>query len=385
MDEREFAVERTGKIIWESKGAYYWFKPKKLPYNIKESPKLRKQADKTLLALGNLSGFIKKFEKEEIILYQTPFMIKEAQLSSEIEGTRTTISDVLKEEKIEEKDPEKRLDNEEIRNYKKALVWALENMPKEFTEEYMKKIHEILLEGVRGSNKEPGKYKTVQNAIGIRTDSLDTAKFVPASPEVTKELMKNLLEYINHNDENEIELYKVGITHYQFEAIHPFRDGNGRLGRMLIVLQLVKEGLLSHPLLYISEYFTRNRSKYIELLYNTSSKGELEEWMLFFLKGLEEQAKKSLELLTKIDEYKKELHKKINGISSNPRIHTLIDQLFKQPYITVKDVQNILKITQPSAREQVKKMVKADILKEVDTEGRKKVYLAYKIMELLEK
>ncbi len=385
MDEREFTIERTGKIIWESKGAYYWFKPKKLPYNIKENPKLRKQADKTLLALGNLSGFIKKFEKEEIILYQTPFMIKEAQLSSEIEGTRTTISDVLKEEKIEEKDPEKRLDNEEIRNYKKALVWALENMPKEFTEEYMKKIHEILLEGVRGSNKEPGKYKTVQNAIGIRTDSLDTAKFVPALPEVTKELMKNLLEYINHNDENEIELYKVGITHYQFEAIHPFRDGNGRLGRMLIVLQLVKEGLLSHPLLYISEYFTRNRSKYIELLYNTSSKGELEEWMLFFLKGLEEQAKKSLELLTKIDEYKKELHKKINGISSNPRIHNLIDQLFKQPYITVEDVKEVLKVTYSSAWEQVKKMVKADILKEVDTEGRKKVYLAYKIMELLEK
>jgi len=382
MKETEFTSKRTGKLVWESQGAYYRFEPNSLPITINETPELSAQAQKTIAALARLDGLTLKFTKEEITLFQTPFMIKEAQLSSEIEGTRSTISDVYKEERIKELDPEKRLDNEEIRNYKNALIWAIQNLPEQFSEEYLKSIHKRLLEGVRGTDKEPGIYKQHQNAIGKRDDTLDTAKFVPSSPQTTPYLMKNLIDY--NNQETLSALYKIGQIHYQFEAIHPFRDGNGRLGRMLIVLQLCKEKILQHPLLYISEYLTKNRDTYIELLYNTSAKGEIEKWLSFFLKALENQAKNSLELLKKIDAYKTELHDKVQIISQSPKMHLVVDFLFKQPFFTVNDIKKILETSQPTAWNLTNKLIKAGIVENIGTEGNTKVYLAKKIILLLE-
>ncbi|USN45318.1 MAG: Fic family protein [Candidatus Woesearchaeota archaeon] len=382
MNEKEFISKKTGNIVWEQKGAYYWFEPHKLPIQIKETPELSSQAQKTMAALARLDGLTLKFTREEIALFQTPFMIKEAQLSSEIEGTRSTISDVYKEEKIRELDPEKRLDNEEIRNYKSALIWAIQNIPKNFSEEYLRTIHEKLLQGVRGNDKTPGQYKEFQNAIGKREDTLDTAKFVPASPEKTQHLMKNFVDHIN--TETLSALYKIGQLHYQFEAIHPFRDGNGRLGRMLIVLQLCKENILQHPLLYISEYLTKNRDTYIELLYNTSAKGEIENWLMFFLKALENQAKKSLELLKKIDEYKRELHETTQHISSSPKMHLVIEHLFKQPFFTVNDIKKLLQTSQPTVWNLIRKLINVGVVKEYSTERNAKVYLAEKIILLLE-
>ncbi len=382
MNENEFTSHKTGKLVWEHKGAYYRFEPNSLPFEFEETPQLSAQAQKTIAALARLDGLTLKFSQDEISLFQTPFMVKEAQLSSEIEGTRSTMADVFKEEKIKELDPEKRLDNEEIRNYKKALMWALENMPENFSGNYIKKIHTILLRGVRGNDKEPGQYKKEQNGIGKRDDTLDTAKFVPASPQSTPHLMKNLLGY--SNQEAMSALYKIGITHYQFEAIHPFRDGNGRLGRMFIVLQLCHEKIMGRPLLYISEYLAKNRDTYIELLYKTSSKGDIVNWLIFFLKALEVQAKRSLELLRNIDEYKDELHNSIQRFSQSPNMHFIIDSLFKQPFFTVTDIQEILKSSQPAAWNLVQKLKEAGIVVEFGTERRKKVYVAHKIIKLLE-
>ncbi len=382
MNENDFTSKKTGNLVWESKGAYFRFEPNFLPIEINETPELSSQAQKTIAALARLDGLTLKFTKDEIALFQTPFMIKEAQLSSEIEGTRSTISDVYKEEKIKELDPEKRLDNEEIRNYKDALTWATNNLPPTFSEEYLKLIHGKLLEGVRGSEKEPGIYKQSQNAIGKRDDTLDSAKFVPASPETTPYLMKNLVEY--SNQEALSALYKIGQIHYQFEAIHPFRDGNGRLGRMLIVLQLCNENILQHPLLYISEYLTKNRDTYIDLLYNSSAKGDLEKWLNFFLKALEIQAKNSLELLKKIDAYKQELHEKAHNISQSPKMHLIIDLLFKQPFFTVNDIKNLLETSQPTAWNLTNKLIEAGIVKFIGNEGNTKIYLANKIILLLE-
>ena len=382
MNENEFTSQIAGKLVWEQNGAYYRFEPNFLPIKIKETPELSAQAQKTIAALARLDGLTLKFSPEEIALFQTPFMVKEAQLSSEIEGTRSTISDVYREEKIKEPDPEKRLDNEEIRNYKTALLWAIDNLPEKFTEEYLKSIHRKLLQGVRGSDKDPGQYKIHQNAIGKRKDTLDSAKFVPASPRRTPALMKNLIKFSNEDALS--ALYKVGQIHYQFEAIHPFRDGNGRLGRMLIVLQLCKENILQHPLLYVSEYLTRNRDTYLDLLYHVSAKGEIEEWLLFFLKALEFQAKKSLDLLIKIDVYKKELYDGIQSISQSPKMHLVIDSLFKQPFFTVNDIKEILGTSQPTAWSLVNKLIKAGIVKHIGNQGNTKIYLAEKIILLLE-
>lgn len=153
---------------------------------------------------------------------------------------------------------------------------------------------------------------------------------------------------------------------------------------MFIVLQLCKEKILQHPLLYISEYLTKNRDTYIELLYNTSAKGEIEQWLLFFLKGLENQAKKSLELLKNIDSYKKELHDKVRTISQNQKIHLIVDFIFKQPFFTVSDIKELLNTSQPTAWNWIKKLIKIEIVEEFKTEGNTKIYLAKKIIILLE-
>ncbi|MBR9683605.1 Fic family protein [Candidatus Woesearchaeota archaeon] len=380
MNENNFVNNVTGKLVWKNQGMYYLFEPSNLPFKFDESVELSGQAQNTMLALGKLDGLTQKFTSQEIALFQLPFMLKEAQMSSEIEGTRSTISDVFKEEKIKELDPERKLDNEEIRNYRDAMKYAFKE--KVMTIQFIKEIHKILLKGVRGENKTPGKFKIDQNAIGKREDTLDTATFVPASPQTTPNLIDNLIEYSNENLLQ--KLYQIGIIHYQFEAIHPFRDGNGRIGRLLIVHLLCIKNILSHPLLYISEYLTKNKDTYIEKLFNVSSKGEIKEWLLFFLKAMEVQALKAFNLLNEIDNYKDELHKKSVTMSQSPNMYILIDSLFKQPFFTVHDVKEILNISQPGAWGLVQKLIEKNIVIESKGRSNKKVYVAFKIINLLE-
>lgn len=382
MDENLFKEATLGKLKWEQKGAYYYFEPTLLPFRYRDSLKISKQAEKTVLLLGVLKGLTQRFSEEEIFLLQYPFMLKEAQLSSEIEGTRSTIVDVMKEEKIEEKDIEKRLDNEEIRNYRRALEIGLaESSKNNINEKLIKKIHKILLEGVRGKNKSPGIYKSFQNGIGNRKDTLDIAKFVPASPGATPNLMANLMEFINSEELQ--SLYNIAISHYQFEAIHPFRDGNGRLGRLLIMLQLCQNKILDYPLLYISEYFNRNRDTYTELLFNVSAKGDIESWILFFLKALEFQAQQSINLLKSLENYKIELQEKMHKFSKSANMHLLIDSLFKHPFITANDVAETLGISQPGSWGLIKKLEKQGILKERAITKGGKVYCATRITNLI--
>ena len=176
----------------------------------------------------------------------------------------------------------------------------------------------------------------------------------------------------------------MAIAHYQFEAIHPFKDGNGRLGRLLIVLQICQEEILPHPLLYVSEFFNRNRDTYIEKLFEVSAKGNIEEWVLFFLKALEYQANQSLKLLDNLHQYKTKLHNEINHYSQSPNIHKLIDYFFKEPFFSVKEVMRILKVTQPGAWSVLRKLKNRDVIKEVGTFKRMKIYKAHKILEIIE-
>ena len=382
MDEREFTNKEMGKVEWVTKGMYYRFEPAKLPYNYFPSVKIMRQLTQTVLALGGLKALSKEFSRNEVLLLQTPFFIKEAQLSSEIEGTRATITDIFKNKKIPETNSEKREDREEINNYREALNYSLKDKEGIINEILLKNIHRILLKGVRGRTKTPGEYKSEQNAIGNREDTWDTARFVPASPETTPELVDNIMDFINSADYE--PLYKIAMTHYQFEAIHPFRDGNGRIGRLLIILQLCREGILSHPLLYISEYFNRNRDTYTDLLFGVSSKGNIEEWFLFFLKALEYQANQSLLLLENLKKYKKELQDYLHEISQSPNIHLLVESLFKQPIFTVSDVIKPLNISQPAAWSLLQKLKKEGIIRDFTVLKNKKFYEAHKIIQIIE-
>lgn len=383
MDERDFTGSQTGKLIWEINGMYFRFEPNPLPLTYKSDSNLERLLINTALALGKLEGLTHKFTPQEVRLMRTQFVLKEAMLSSKIEGTRSTLTDVYKEEKQKETDKEKSLDNEEIRNYAKALDFGFKHLNENITEDLIKEIHKILLTGVRGDNKQPGVYKPSQNAIGDREDTLETAKFVPASSESTPDLMKNLVDFIN-NEKNITPLYKVAIAHYQFETIHPFRDGNGRLGRLLIMLMLCKEDIIHQPLLYISEYFNRNRSTYTERLYGVSSKNEIELWLNFFLKALETQANESITLILKLETYKNELQEKIQSVSESSRMHLVVESIFKNPFITITDVSNELEISLPAASSLVHKLEGIEVLREITGKKTGKIFVAHKILAILE-
>ncbi|MCK5321593.1 Fic family protein [Candidatus Pacearchaeota archaeon] len=383
MDERDFKNTETGKLVWESKGMYYRFEPNLLPLEFNESKELNNLLVETSINLGRLDGIAHKFSRAEINLMLAPFIIREAKTSSEIEGTRSTLSDVYKSEKEEEKNIEKALDNEEIRNYRKALEWGLNELKtKEFSEEFIKEIHKILLRGVRGQNKNPGEYKAYQNAIGNQSDTFDSAKFVPASPETTPKLMKNLISFIKNKSIN--PLYNIAFIHYQFESIHPFEDGNGRIGRLLIILYLHKIGILGQPLIYISEFFNRYRKEYVDLMYNVSSENKVNEWGKFILNALNTQSKKALKFSIELEGYKREIKEDLQGSSKSMRILSIVDLLFINPYITIKDVVSVAKVSQPAASKLIQSLEKKGILKEVTKRKRNKIYLAPKILEILE-
>lgn len=382
MKENDFHSKRLGKLVWVDKGMYYRFEPKLLPFKLERQAEIETQAQKAAVALGRVSGLMRKFTQKEIDLFQTPFILKEAALSSEIEGTRSTITDIYREEKIKEPNPDKREDNQEVRNYRDALSWALDQNPETITEDFIKEIHRILMKGVRGHDKDPGKYKEHQNAIGRREDSLDSAKFVPASPETTPRLMKNLIEFINSNDVS--PLTKIAIVHYQFETIHPFKDGNGRIGRLLISLQLCREGFIPRPLIYVSEYFSRNRDTYIDFLFYSSSEGKIEDLVKFILKALEAQADSALDLIVKIDNYKVKLYSELKRKSKSPNLHELVEFLFRTPVFRVNDVKDYIGVSQPSAWTLVQLLKAEGIITEMAFSQKDKVYFAREILNILE-
>lgn len=334
--------------------------------------------------LGRLDGITNKFTKDEADLIIAPFILKEAQLSSEIEGTQSTLDDVYRGEVEKESNYEIALDNEEIRNYEKAIKLGIKKIKngQKLDEELIKELHFELLNGVRGKDKSPGKYKEYQNAIGKRNDTVETAKFVPASPETTPYLMKNLFKFLEKNEEIN-PLFKIALAHYHFEAIHPFRDGNGRLGRLLIILYLLKENILKQPLLYMSEYFNNNRDDYVDKLFLVSSESKTEDWLEFFLKALNTQSKRALDFVVKLDIYKKDLHNQLKLTTKSIKIFAVIDLLFKNPFITINEVKDKLEITYKSAQNLISILEEENIVKEITGKDRNKIYLAREILNIL--
>ena len=264
MDERDFTSIISGEVR-SSYGEYMYFQPNQLPFDIELKPELLRKSMEAIILLSRLDGKASEMDESERDVFMKAFSLKESTHSSSIEGTRTTLDDLYRYEKTSPENEVRLRDSQEVLNYKRALGLGLEMMNDgaRLDHELLLHLHGILLSGVRGENKSPGKYRTEQNAIGKLGDTLETAKFVPATPESIGYLLDNLFEFIE-SDENPI--IKIALAHYQFETIHPFRDGNGRIGRLMIPLILSKENILHFPMIYPSEYFDRNRDQYIDRL-----------------------------------------------------------------------------------------------------------------------
>lgn len=360
---------KSGQYI--SQGYYKSFQPefinRQLQIDNMEILQLLSQADRELGRLDMYSKYIPNIE-----LFISMHVLKEATQSSKIEGTQTNMDEALLEK--EDLPLDKRDDWEEVQNYIKAMEWAIEHLDKlPFSSRLIRETHRVLLQGVRGEKKQPGEFRISQNWIGGAT--INDAVFIPPVYSSVPELMSDIEKFI-HNEEFHIpELLKIGLVHYQFETIHPFLDGNGRVGRLIIPLYLVSRGILQKPVLYLSDFFEKNRKLYYDNLTTVREKNDLGQWYKFFLVGVIETAKNGINTFDNILQLQKQIDIDIQSLGSRAlKAKKVIDYLYKRPMITADKVGEIASISMPSSYKLISDLEKLNVLKEKTGGQRSRVY-----------
>lgn len=328
---------------------------------------LLSKADRQLGRLDMYSEYIPNID-----LFISMHVLKEATQSSKIEGTKTNIEDALRSRS--EVAEENRDDWEEVQNYIVALNTAVKSLDKiPFSSRLIKQTHKILLRGVRGKHKIPGEFRSSQNWIGGAT--ISDAIFIPPNTADVVELMSDL-EKFAHNDLIKLpDLLKIALIHYQFETIHPFLDGNGRVGRLMITLYLVEKEILKRPILYLSDFFERNRSLYYDNLMRVRERGDIQQWFKFFLVGVIETAKSSIEAFDKILKLQKEVDEKLQKLGSRTNNgRNVIKHMYQHPIIDAQKVKTITGLSLPSTYKLIYKLEQLEILEEFTGAKRGKQY-----------
>jgi Fic family protein len=362
---------KSGKYL--SQGKYKTFQPTPLS----EVPIITDIKIQSLLAeamrhLGELNAYSELVP--DIDYFVRMHLLKEATSTSFIENINTSLETALQDEKeIEQASIEERDDWEEVQNYTKAINYAIERLHElPFSTHLICETHEVLLSGVRGFTRAPGQTRRVQNFIG--GSDITSAVFVPPSPETVPGLMSDLEQYWHDEALPTPPLIRAAICHYQFETIHPFLDGNGRLGRLLIALQLIDSKLLNKPTLYISDYFEKHRAAYYDSLDRVRASGDIEQWLRFFLTGVAEIAADACANLRAIVALRQNYLERINqsvGIRRQKNARALLQMLYAQPIVSVSRVETMLGCATETARLLVEEFVSLGMFTEL-TPGRKK-------------
>jgi len=337
-----------------------------------QDPQLGTLLEKASISLGELNSFARLVPN--IDLFIQLHVTKEAVISSRIEGTQTNIDEALMPE--EEISPERRNDWLEVRNYSEAMknaIKELEHIP--LSSRLLCKTHERLLSGVRGKHKMPGEFRNSQNWIGGA--SLSDAVFIPPAHTYLNELMGDLENFLHNENIHVPALVRIGIAHYQFETIHPFLDGNGRIGRLLITLYLVSQKILHQPLLYLSVFFEKNKSLYYDNLTRVREKNDLMHWLKYFLTGMDETARQSSNTLSDILKLKEQLENAMRNAAGRRTQSALIllTHLFKEPFISVRQAEEICNLSKKAANDLVSLFVQQGILKEISGKTRYRLFL----------
>jgi len=352
MDLQDFI---SGKYIKQIE--YKSFSPEKIYHEwVISTPEVNKLLSEANRLIGELNAFSQIIP--DVDFFITMHILKEATTSSRIEGTKTNMAEALiKEEDI---NPEKRDDWAEVQNYIKAIntsIKELEKLP--ISNRLIKNTHKIILSGVRGKYKIPGEFRRSQNWIGV---TLKDAVFIPPHHSEVTELMSDLEKFINDTDNHIPHLIKIAIAHYQFETIHPFLDGNGRLGRLLITLYLVSNEVLKKPSLYLSDFFEKNKGYYYDNLMTVRRTSNLTQWVKFF-----ETSKESIQVFKNIITLKNDIETrrlpKLGSKIENGQL--LMNQLFQIPIIDSKDVSELLQISPSTANRLIKDFINLGVLSEL--------------------
>ena len=336
------------------------------------TPIINKLLEKAAIKLGELNSFARLVPN--IDLFIQLHVTKEAVVSSRIEGTRTNMDEALLP--IEEIRPERQKDWLEVKNYIAALNEAIVELKKlPVSSRLLRKTHKTLLQNGRGEHKLPGEFRTSQNWIGGA--SLSDAVFIPPEHLLVNSLMGDLESFLN-NDQIEVPaLIKIAIAHYQFETIHPFLDGNGRIGRLLITLFLVNEGILEKPLLYLSEYFENSKELYYYNLTRVRTHNNMLQWIKYFLVGVEKTAANAVDTLSKVIQLKTDLESQINsgfGRRSNSAL-TLLNVLFQNPVTTIDNAAKKCSLSYKAANDLVRIMYEKQMVTEMTGQSRNRIFI----------
>lgn len=359
-----FPVGRAGRLIRQPTG-YSAFIPEPLPPAppLEMGGELVRLLSDAVMALGRLDGSILTLPNPDLFVFM--YVRKEAVLSSQIEGTQSSLQDVLAAEArlFSPTQPE---DVGEVLNYVRAMNRGLARLGAlPVSVRLIREIHAELMRDVRGGKLRPGELRTSQNWIGPAGCTIDDALFVPPPHHVVPEALGQLEKFL-HQDDDLPPLVKIALAHAQFETIHPFLDGNGRIGRLLITFLLTEKGILRKPVLYLSHYLKRHRSRYYECLQNIRERGAWEEWLVFFLRGVSEVAGEAAvsaaQLLQMRERHRTMITERFGRVAGNG--HKVLESLYDHPIISIKDVIKVTGTTYPAANRLVSLMVELGILSE---------------------
>lgn len=377
-------MNRAGTYINNLSGeaAYQSFKPNPLP----PMPEIELDEEIVALLVDANRQLVKLDTASQIIanadLFISMYVRKEALISSQIEGTQCTLDDVL--------DPEveanANLDVSDVVNYVKATQYALkrlESLP--LCCRLIREIHEVLMEGVRGQDKTPGEFRNSQNWIGAANCSLKEARYIPPNVEDMQNAMSDLEKFINENTDYD-PLIRAALIHYQFETIHPFLDGNGRIGRLLILLYLMEQGLLTKPVIYISYFLKKNQIEYYDRISEVRRSGNFEQWIRFFLEAVSKAATDSLEAIQRLSAlHDTNIEKIPKTTRSKDNLRAVFDYIEQYPIIDIKRTARELGVSYNTVATAVKRLVEIDILKETTNAARNRVFAYEEYLGILRK
>jgi cell filamentation protein, protein adenylyltransferase len=378
VNPTDFRAPDAGRVLKTTAG-YFAFLPSPLP------PKITWDDDLVLLlshadaALSELSGLGRHLPNPRVLI--APYVRREAVLSSRIEGTKTELPQLLLEEVsggASGRDPD---DVQEVRNYVTALeygVTRLKDLP--LSLRLVRELHARLMQGVRGEHATPGEFRRSQNWIGPPGSTIESAPYVPPPPETMLEALGAWERFLHERDRLP-DLIQCALIHAQFESIHPFLDGNGRIGRLLIALFLIERQRLSQPLLYLSAFFEGHRSDYYDCLQAVRTEGDWMGWLRFFLSGVTEIAQTAVRQAGTLMDLREQLRQQL---ADRPKALALVDALLINPYVTVARAAELLGVSNPTARQAVEQLQRLGILEEMTGRSWGRIYLARTVLNLIE-
>jgi Fic family protein len=373
MDPAIFTAQAPGRLV--SYDGHTAFVPAPLPPDLDFTPELVASLSRAASSVGLLAGTGRNLTNPRLLI--APYLRREAVLSSRIEGTMSTLADLYEDEAT----GSARGDVREVRNYLDANEYglkALKSLP--LCLRLLREAHKRLMHGVRGHERHPGSFRSYQNWIGPgRATPIGEARYVPPPVPDMQTALTDFETFLN--DETLPPLIVAALAHYQFEAIHPFGDGNGRIGRLLISLLLHQRGSLPQPLLYVSAFFERSGSEYYDRLLRVSTHGDWSGWLTYFLGGVELQAHAAVEDAERLLDLQANYHRLLTEAKARQAAHQLVDQLFINPYLVAPRAATVLEVSAPTARAAIRDLQEQGILREVTGRKWRQLFFAHDIFQ----